>query len=108
MIVAARIRLLAALKTATHHVGGRSVVIDERLPDNHQAAEGRQGTRWAAACGDGSYPVAASGPGPRLSFRPIWTGFMGSRVSISRLPPKRQGHGWADRRRRKAFAFLKG
>jgi hypothetical protein len=40
VIVAARIRLMAALKTATHHVGGRSVVIDERLPDNHQAAEG--------------------------------------------------------------------
>jgi hypothetical protein len=42
VIVAARIRLLAALQTATHHVGGWSAVIDERLPDNHQAAERRQ------------------------------------------------------------------
>jgi hypothetical protein len=62
VIVAARIRLLAALQTATHHVGGWSAVIDERVPDNHQAAERRQALAGRPPVGMVAIPPPLPGP----------------------------------------------
>jgi hypothetical protein len=66
VIVAARIRLLAALQTATHHVGGWSAVIDERVPDNHQAAERRQALAGRPPVGMVAIPPPLPGPDQTL------------------------------------------